>query len=108
VSEATTLVLYQGQVFAGAVGRLISVAASDGHVIWNRGTGDVTAHSLQIINGMLVVPTSGPLLFLDPRTGLPLGRSFNPGRGMTAAPAGAGRHLYALSNAGWLYGLKLQ
>jgi outer membrane protein assembly factor BamB len=106
--EATCLLLHGNQVFAGAVGRLISVAASDGHLLWDRTTGDVSAHHLQVVNGMLLVPTAGPLLFLDPRTGKAFGHSFNPGRGITGAPVASGRYLYALSNAGWLYGLKLQ
>jgi outer membrane protein assembly factor BamB len=106
--EATCLLLHGNQVFAGAVNRLISVASSDGHLLWDRTTGNVSAHHLQYVNGMLVAPTAGPLLFLDPRTGKLLGHSFNPGRGITGAPVAAGRHMYALSNAGWLYGLKLQ
>jgi outer membrane protein assembly factor BamB len=106
--EATCLVLNGSRVFAGAVNRLVAVSSSDGHLLWDRATGDVSAHHMQVVNGMLVVPTAGPLLFLDPRTGKPLGHSFNPGRGMTGAPVANGRHMYALSNAGWLYGLKLQ
>jgi outer membrane protein assembly factor BamB len=106
--EATNLLFHRGQLFVGSAGHMTSLASIDGHLLWEHATGDVSPHGLELVAGLLVVPTDGPLLFLDPGSGRLLGRGFNPGRGVTAAPAIGGRSLFALSNAGWLYGLKLQ
>jgi outer membrane protein assembly factor BamB len=57
-------------------------------------------------HGMLMVPTSQSLLFVDPATGIAR-VSWNPGKGVTATPIVLENRLYVLSNLGYLYALRL-
>lgn len=104
---ATGLLFRDGILFASAVGKLSAMSPIDGSVLWEKGLGDRTPGTLSIDGSLLVVPTSTDLLFLDDRSGREIGAAFNPGRGIEAPPAASGRELYVLSNAGWLYALRL-
>jgi outer membrane protein assembly factor BamB len=106
--QVNHLAFSRGTLYATAVGRVGAFAPSDGTQLWARGTGNLTATALEAWKGLLMVPTDGPLFFLDGRAGRTLGDSFNPGRGISAAPAIYGRSMYVMSNAGWLYAMTLR
>lgn len=105
--QATQLRLGRGSLFASGVGTLAAFSPFDGSLQWQRTTGALSATSLTLFPGLLMVATDGPLYFLDARSGRALGRGFNPGRGIAAAPGLSGRGLYVLSNNGWLYAMHL-
>ncbi len=95
-------------LFAAAVGKLAAFNAYDGTPLWEKGIGSASATGLLTFPGVLVVSMEGPMLFLNARTGRPLGRAFDPGKaGITSAPGLNGRDLYVLSNNGWLYAMHL-
>lgn len=104
---ATQLQLGRGALFASAVGKVAAFSPYDGSLLWEKGIGTASATGLATFPGLLMVATDGPLFFLDARAGRPLGSSFNPGRGISAAPLAVGRDLYVLSNDGWLYAMHL-
>ncbi len=103
----TGLVLGNGILFVTALGKIAAFAPSDGKLLWEKGLGDRSPESPRVAGELLAVPTTAELLLLDQRTGTQLGGGFSPGRGVDAPPAVAGRELYVLSNAGWLYALGL-
>ena len=91
-----------------AVGKLAAFNAYDGTPLWEKGIGSSSATGLLTFPGVLLVSIGGPMLFLNARTGRPLGRAFDPGKaGITSAPGLHGRDLYVLSNNGWLYAMHL-
>ncbi len=104
---ATGLLLRDGILFAAGVGKVAAFAPADGSLIWEKGLGDRTPGLLRVADAVLVVPATDALDFLDERTGLRLGDGFSPGWGVDAPVAVAGREIYVLSNAGWLYALGL-
>jgi outer membrane protein assembly factor BamB len=104
---ATGLLLADGILFATAIGKVAAFSPGDGTPLWEMGLGDRTPGLLRLMGPVLMVPTSDSLLFLDDHTGARLGSAFSPGRGVDAAAAAAGREVYVLSNAGWLYALGL-
>jgi outer membrane protein assembly factor BamB len=105
---ASQLRLSRGTLFASAVGKLAAFNAYDGTPLWEKGTGSLTATGMLTFPGLLVVSIEGPMMFLDSRTGRPLGKAFEPGKsGITSAPGLHGRDLYVLSNNGWLYAMHL-
>ncbi|MHB8420247.1 MAG: outer membrane protein assembly factor BamB family protein [Myxococcales bacterium] len=104
----TGLLLANGVLFATALGKVAAFAPSDGTLLWEKGVGDRAPGSPRAAGSILVVPTTEELFFFDQRAGTLLGDGFNPGRGVDAPPAVAGRELYVLSNAGWLYALGLR
>ncbi|GHG95866.1 PQQ-binding-like beta-propeller repeat protein [Comamonas sp. JC664] len=102
-----TGLLISGQVlFATGDGRVDAYLAETGRLLWSHPLGERAAFAPVFAKGMLLVPTSGSLLFLEPKTG----RSrvaWNPGGGITAPPFVAGRQLFVLSNNGFLYSLDM-
>jgi outer membrane protein assembly factor BamB len=106
--QVNHLAYNRGTLFATAVGRVAAFSSTDGTELWAKGTSFRTASGIEIWKGLLMVPTEGPLFFLDGRTGRPLGDSFNPGRGISAVPTIHGRSMYVMSNAGWLYAMSLR
>ena len=105
---ASQLRLSRGTLFAAAVGKIAAFNAYDGRPLWEKGTGSASTTGMLTFPGLLVVSIEGPMLFLDPRTGRPLGRGFDPGKaGITSAPGLHGRDMYVLSNNGWLYAMHL-
>jgi outer membrane protein assembly factor BamB len=95
-------------LYATAVGKVAAFSPTDGTELWSKGTSWRTATGIQVWKGLVMVPTDGPLFFLDGRTGRPLGEAFNPGRGISAVPTIFGRDMYVMSNAGWLYAMSLR
>ncbi|AEI67290.1 PQQ-binding-like beta-propeller repeat protein [Corallococcus macrosporus] len=102
-----TSLLVSGQVlFAAGDGRVDAYLAETGRLLWSHSLGERAGFAPVFAQGMLLVPTSNALLFLEPKTG----RSrvaWNPGSGVTAPPFVAGRQLFVLSNGGYLYSLDL-
>jgi outer membrane protein assembly factor BamB len=60
-----------------------------------------------LLRGILVVPTTGPLVFVDPMKGRAK-MSWNPGKGVTATPALSHGRLYVLTNLGTVFALQLR
>lgn len=54
---------------------------------------------------MVIFSGSPGMLFAERETGRPL-RVFQPGSGFSSAPAARGREIFALSNRGYLYGMR--
>jgi outer membrane protein assembly factor BamB len=107
-AQVNHLAYNRGTLFATAVGKVAAFSSTDGAELWSKGTSFRTASGIEVWKGLLMVPTEGPLFFLDGRTGRPLGDSFNPGRGISAVPGIYGRSMYIMSNAGWLYAMSLK
>jgi outer membrane protein assembly factor BamB len=106
--EVNHIAFSHGTLYATAVGKVAAFSPSDGAELWSKGTSFRTATGIEVWKGLVMVPTDGPLFFLDGRTGRPLGDAFNPGRGISAVPTIFGRDMYLMSNAGWLYGMSLR
>lgn len=102
-----TSLLVSGQVlFAAGDGRVDAYLAETGRLLWSHPLGERAAFAPVFAQGMLLVPTSSSLLFLEPKTGRSR-VSWNPGSGITAPPFAAGRQLFVLSNNGYLYSLNM-
>lgn len=102
-----TSLLISGQVlFAAGDGRVDAYLAETGRLLWSHPLGERAAFAPVFAKGMLLVPTSNALLFLEPKTGRSR-LSWNPGGGITAPPFAAGRQIFVLSNNGFLYSLDL-
>jgi outer membrane protein assembly factor BamB len=106
--QVNHLTLSRDTLYATAVGKVAAFSPADGTELWNKGTGWRTATGISVWKGLVMVPTDGPLFFLDGRTGRPLGDAFNPGRGISAVPTIYERDMYVMSNAGWLYAMSLR
>jgi outer membrane protein assembly factor BamB len=59
------------------------------------------------LRGLVVVPTTGSLVFVDPFNGKPR-LAWNPGKGVTATPTVYHRRMYVLSNLGTVFALQLR
>ncbi len=99
---ASRVVAGRGWVAALAADTILALRGTNGKELWKAplpGTaGGMPALAGQ---GLLLVPTTKGLLFVDGRTGRML-RNFTRGRGITAAPAVAGTRMYVLTNGGEL------
>jgi hypothetical protein len=82
------------------------VGTRDGVVRWSLPLQGVPIGEPLVVGGQVAVPNSEGLLFIEASTGR-LQRVFDPGTGVSAAPAGQGRRVYVLSNAGDLLALDL-
>ncbi|MFP2960334.1 PQQ-binding-like beta-propeller repeat protein [Myxococcus sp. 1LA] len=102
-----TSLLVSGQVlFASGDGRVDAYLAETGRLLWSHPLGERAGFAPVFAQGMLLVPTSNALLFLEPKTGRSR-VSWNPGSGVTAPPFVAGRQLFVLTNGGYLYSLDM-
>ncbi|HUB09018.1 MAG TPA: PQQ-binding-like beta-propeller repeat protein [Myxococcales bacterium] len=104
----TGLLLGNGILFATAIGKVAAFAPTDGSLLWEKGLGERSPGPPRLAGSVLAVPTTEEILLLDQHSGTQLGQGFSPGRGVDAPPAFAGRELYVLSNAGWLYALGIR
>ena len=96
-----------GVVFTTGDHGVTAVLAENGSVLWGVQLGDRAAQPPAFAPGLLAVPVETALLFIDPASGHTRLR-WDPGEGVTATPASAGRRLYVLSNTGYLYALRLR
>lgn len=110
-----TSLLQRGEVlFTAGNGELGAVNQRTGKLLWSLNLSDKVSGKRGInagrapmfAKGLLIVPTSSALAFVDPARGAVL-TAWNPGEGVSATPTRAGDHLYVLSNKGNLYALRL-
>ena len=103
---AVSLLLHDDLLFVAGAGAARAFRASDGGFAWKIDTGDVATLSPVVVESVVAFPSSAGLLLADRLTGRPL-RTFQPGSGFTAPPAARGRTLWALTNLGTLYRLRM-
>lgn len=115
-----TALLPRGNViFATGDGALSAFDATRGKLLWrvdlsdkgSKGKGVNSGRSLTMARGYVVVPTANALAFIEPTSGR-VRAMWNPGRGVTASPAGVsspryGNRLYVMSNLGTLFALQM-
>ncbi|HME89858.1 MAG TPA: PQQ-binding-like beta-propeller repeat protein, partial [Myxococcaceae bacterium] len=102
----TNLVLRGEVLFAGGDQQVGALFGDKGTALWSLDLAPRAALTPALARGLLIVPTTGPLVFVDPVTGHV--RSFwNPGKGVSATPLWAHSRLYVLSNLGYLYSIRL-
>lgn len=106
VANATRVALGEGVVLAVASERLYALALADGAEHWNAPLGGPTGTIPLLHRGRGFVANGNGLLILDASSGKPL-RVFNPGTGVSGAPALRGQRMYVLSNGGELFALDL-
>jgi outer membrane protein assembly factor BamB len=103
---ASRLALGPGVLVAVTTTQVLGVEPRGGGVRWSLPLEGVPAGEPLVVSGHALVPNSKGLLFIEASAGRLL-RVFNPGTGVSAAPAGLGRRVYVLSNAGALVALDL-
>lgn len=102
----TNLALRGEILFAGGDQQMGALFGDTGQFVWSLDLAPRAARTPVLARGLLIVPTTGPLVFVDPVTGHP--RSFwNPGKGVSATPLWNHSRLYVLSNLGYLYAMRL-
>jgi len=106
VDGVTTLLLDGDDLFAGSASAITKLAAADGVVHWKLPVPEGYAGEPTLLSRYLIVPTTRALAFIDRESGAPK-RVFDPGRGISAAPAVNRNALYVLSNFGYLYALSV-
>lgn len=110
----TSSMVKSGEVLlAGGDGRIVAFHSATGRELWSldlsggkKGAGTAGRPPL-LLRGLLVVPTAGPLVFVDPLKGRAK-VAWNPGKGVTATPTVYGGRLYVLSNMGTVFALQLR
>lgn len=115
----TAMVPRGNTLFATGDGSLSAFDMARGRMLWtlnlsdptSKGKGVNAGRSLALARGYVVVPTSTALAFVEPTSGK-VRVMWNPGRGVTASPAGHssmrfGSRLYVLSNLGTVFALQL-
>jgi outer membrane protein assembly factor BamB len=102
----TSLLLRGPVLFAAGDQEVGALHEETGRPVWSLNLGSRAAQAPVLAAGLLVVPTAGPLIFVDPATGRP--RSYwNPGKGVSATPLWNRSRLFVLSNLGYLYAMRL-
>jgi len=106
--------LRSGEVLlTGGDGKVAALHTGTGRELWSldvaKGVGKKTVSGRPpvLLRGLLVVPTSGPLVFIDPLKGRAK-VAWNPGKGITASPTVYGGRMYVLSNLGTVFALTLR
>jgi outer membrane protein assembly factor BamB len=103
----SSLLLRGGVVFASGAHGLKAFATKRGSELWHLDLGARAGQQPVIARGMLLVPTVESLDFVNPATGK-VQLTFDPGNGVSAAPAAQGNTAYVLSNNGYLYAMELE
>jgi glucose dehydrogenase len=98
---ASQVLAGDGQVVAMAPGKVVGLDARDGAVRWTRAVDGGAPGRPVRLGSRIAIPTGNGLLLVEPLGGRLAGR-FDPGSGVSAPPAVAGRRAYVLSNAGAL------
>lgn len=102
----TELLLDEQHLYAGGAGMLRAIDLKDGQQAWKLPLPEGYAGAPTLLAKYLIVPTTRALVFVDKDSGEPR-RVFDPGRGVSAAPAVSRNALYVVSNYGYLYALTL-
>lgn len=98
--------LFAGVLYVGGNEQVIAISTLSGAFLWKHALKSRPARTPVFAEGLMILPTTQELLFLDPASGRERLR-FDPGYGISATPALAGKHLFVLSNNGYLYDLRL-
>lgn len=102
----TQLILDGDTLYAGGANALSALDLKNGQQRWRLPVPEGYAGAPTLLAKYLIVPTTRALVFVDKDTGEPM-RVFDPGRGVSAAPAVSRNALYVVSNYGYLYALTL-
>ncbi len=108
----TSLISRGDVLFTSGDGEVGAIHAVDGRSLWKLNLSDKQKSSNagrapMMLKGMLAVPTSTALIFVDPASGRAR-TTWNPGRGITATPTRSGSRLYVLSNLGTVFAMRLK
>lgn len=108
----TTLISRGDVLFTSGDGRVGALHATDGRLLWtlnlsDKQKSDNAGRAPMMLKGMLAVPTSTALVFVDPASGRARS-AWNPGKGITATPTRSGSRLYVLSNLGTVFAMRLK
>ncbi|MBK7863399.1 MAG: PQQ-binding-like beta-propeller repeat protein [Archangiaceae bacterium] len=110
----TSSIIQSGEVLlTGGDGKVAAFHSSSGRELWSlelqpgRKIEGTAGRPPLLLRGLLVVPTSHSLVFIDPLKGRAK-VSWNPGQGVTATPTVYGGRLYVLSNLGTVFALQLR
>jgi outer membrane protein assembly factor BamB len=111
-SGVTSLTPRGDVLFTTGDGQVGAVHSGTGRSLWkidlsNQGKRNSAGRDPLLTRELLFVPTSGPLVIIDTSTGR-VRYTWNPGKGITATPAQAGRRIYVLSNLGTVFALRLR
>lgn len=101
---ATSMTTAGDLLIVGGEGWLTGRSLTDGHLRWKTPLPGGWAGAPVLFQKWLFVPTSQALWMVSAEDGTPLKR-FNPGRGISAAPAFGRGEFFVLSNRGTLYAL---
>ncbi len=114
VRSGVVNMLRSGEVLlTGGDGKVSALHTGTGRELWSldvaKGIGKKTTSGRPpvLLRGLLVVPTSGALVFIDPLKGRAK-VAWNPGKGVTASPTVFGGRMYVLSNLGTVFALSLR
>jgi outer membrane protein assembly factor BamB len=116
----TSILVFENRLWGLGDGNVHAVDTVSGRLLWSKdlsektskGKGSNAGRSLMLTQGgILVVPTSTMLAFLDAKSGV-VRSAWNPGSGVTSAPVRVasphfGERLYVLSNGGSVFALEL-
>lgn len=107
--EASRVTMAPGALIAVTTKSVLALAPADGKVLWTAPmVGTPGAEPRVVGDRWLLLPAGqGGLRFLELASGRVV-RVLDPGTGVSAAPALAGRHAWVLSNGGRLFSLDLQ
>jgi outer membrane protein assembly factor BamB len=109
----TTLIARGDVLFTAGDGAVGALRTTDGRSLWTLDLSDKgkkfsnAGRPPVLLKGMLVVPTSSALVFVDPAAGRARS-AWNPGKGITATPARSGSRLYVMSNLGTVFAMRLK
>lgn len=111
-SGVTSLTARGDVLFTAGDGRVGAVHAATGRELWKldlsgNGKRNSAGRDPLLSRELLFVPTSSELVIVDTSTGR-VRYAWNPGKGITATPAQAGRRMYVLSNLGTVFALRLR
>ncbi len=108
----TSLISRGDVLFTAGDGEVGALHAIDGRALWSLNLSEKqklsnSGRAPVMVKGMLVVPTSTSLVFVDPAAGRAR-TAWNPGKGITATPTRSGSRLYVLSNLGTVFAMRLK
>ncbi len=106
IAGITSLLAKGDVVFATGDARVSALLAESGRSIWSLELKGRAGRIPTLVNGLLLVPADGSLVFVDPATGHSK-LAWDPGQGISAAPRFANSRLYVISNNGSLFSMRL-
>lgn len=104
---ACQVLAVDGLVVAAAPGKLTGLDAAEGAVRWTAAIDPGSPGRLARVGGRVAVPTAKGLVLVAPLGGK-VAEQLDPGSGVSAPPAIAGKRAYLLSNAGSLVAAQVE